>query len=82
MQYHLAGHTNRGTHIIDTHSDHAVAPVWELYARSCRRTGNVATLYEWDENIPAFDVMLAEANKARAFRQQEVRAAEPAAAAR
>jgi uncharacterized protein (UPF0276 family) len=82
VQYHLAGHTNRGTHIVDTHSDHAVGPVWELYARSCRRTGNVATLYEWDENIPAFDVMLAEANKARAFRERDVRAAEPAAASR
>jgi uncharacterized protein (UPF0276 family) len=68
VQYHLAGHTNRDTHIIDTHSDHAVPPVWELYARSCARTGNVATLYEWDEDIPAFEVLLAEANKARAFR--------------
>jgi len=83
VQYHLAGHTNRGTHIIDTHSDHAVHPVWELYARSCRRTGNVATLYEWDENIPAFDVLLAEANKARAFREERaVGAPQPAAAAR
>jgi uncharacterized protein (UPF0276 family) len=83
VQYHLAGHTNRGTHIIDTHSDHAVHPVWELYARSCRRTGNVATLYEWDENIPAFDVLLAEANKARAFRVESgAGAREPAAAAR
>ena len=36
VQYHLAGHTNKGTHIIDTHSDHAVPEVWELYARSCR----------------------------------------------
>jgi uncharacterized protein (UPF0276 family) len=75
VQYHLAGHTHRGTHIIDTHSDHAVDPVWELYARSCRRTGDVATLYEWDENIPAFDVLLAEANKARAFREERARPA-------
>jgi uncharacterized protein (UPF0276 family) len=70
VQYHLAGHTHRGTHIIDTHSDHAVHPVWELYGRSTRRTGNVATLYEWDENIPEFDVLLEEAGKARAFREQ------------
>jgi uncharacterized protein len=80
VQYHLAGHTNRDTHIIDTHSDHAVPPVWELYARSCARTGNVATLYEWDEDIPAFEVLLAEANKARAFRVE--RGALAAAAAR
>lgn len=70
VQYHLAGHTHRGTHIIDTHSDHAVPAVWDLYARSCRRTGDVATLYEWDENVPALDVVVAEADKARAFRSQ------------
>jgi uncharacterized protein len=70
VQYHLAGHTNRGTHIIDTHSDHAVPEVWDLYARAVRRTGNVATLYEWDEDIPEFDVLLEEAGKARALREQ------------
>jgi hypothetical protein len=74
VQYHVAGHTNKGTHILDTHSDHAVAEVWELFRRSCRRTGPVATLYEWDEDIPDFDVLHAEALKARAFRE------EPAAA--
>jgi hypothetical protein len=74
VQYHVAGHTNKGTHILDTHSDHAVAEVWELFRRSCRRTGNVSTLYEWDEDIPDFDVLHAEALKARAFRE------EPAAA--
>jgi uncharacterized protein (UPF0276 family) len=69
VQYHLAGHTHKGTHIIDTHNDHAVPEVWELYARSCRRTGNVATLYEWDEDIPHFETVHAEAEKARAYRE-------------
>jgi uncharacterized protein (UPF0276 family) len=68
VQYHLAGHTNMGTHIIDTHSDHALPEVWDLYARSVARTGLVATLYEWDEDIPEFDVVLAEARKAAAHR--------------
>ena len=68
VQYHLAGHTHHGTHIVDTHSDHAVPEVWQLYARACRRTGPVSTLYEWDENIPAFEVVHAEAQKARAYR--------------
>ena len=75
VQYHLAGHTHKGTHIVDTHSDHAIKEVWDLYARSCRRTGNVATLYEWDEDIPAFEVVHAEALKARAFREQALLAA-------
>jgi len=70
VQYHVAGHTNKGTHILDTHSDHAVAEVWELFRRSCRRTGNVSTLYEWDEDIPDFDVLHAEALKARAYRKE------------
>ncbi len=39
VQYHLAGHTNKGTHIVDTHSDHAIPEVWELYRRAWRRTG-------------------------------------------
>jgi uncharacterized protein (UPF0276 family) len=70
VQYHVAGHTHKGTHILDTHSDHAVAEVWELFSRSCRRTGNVSTLYEWDEDIPDFDVLHAEALKARAHREE------------
>ena len=75
VQYHLAGHTHHGTHIVDTHSDHAVPEVWQLYARACRRTGSVSTLYEWDENIPAFEVVHAEAEKARAFRTNVMAAA-------
>lgn len=69
VQYHLAGHTNKGTHIIDTHSDHAIPAVWKLYAHAVRRTGPVATLYEWDEDVPAFEVVLKEALKADKFRR-------------
>jgi uncharacterized protein len=68
-QYHLAGHTNKGTHIVDTHNDHVIDPVWRLYERSVRRTGNVSTLLEWDADIPAFDVVHGEALKARAYRE-------------
>jgi len=71
VQYHLAGHTNKGTHILDTHSDHAIAEVWELYRRAWKRTGPVATLYEWDEDIPDFEVLHAEAQKARAAREDQ-----------
>jgi uncharacterized protein (UPF0276 family) len=80
VQYHVAGHTNKGTHILDSHSDHAAAEVWELFRRSCRRTGNVSTLYEWDEDIPDFEVLHAEALKARAYRDEP--AAEPVRVAR
>jgi len=69
VQFHVAGHTNKGTHILDTHSDHALPRVWELYQRAWARTGPTATLYEWDEDIPAFDVVHTEALKARAYRE-------------
>ncbi len=68
VQYHLAGHTHKGTHILDTHSDHVVDEVWELYRHAYQRTGGVATLLEWDENIPSFQVVHAEALKARQYR--------------
>jgi uncharacterized protein (UPF0276 family) len=71
VQYHLAGHTHKGTHIIDTHSDHALPEVWELYRRAWQRVGPAATLYEWDADIPEFAVLWAEARKALAFREAE-----------
>ncbi len=68
VQYHLAGHTHKGTHIVDTHSAPAIDAVWSLYERVCRRTGPVSTLFEWDESIPGFDEVRAEAEKARPLR--------------
>jgi len=56
-QYHLAGHTHKGTHIIDTHSDHVVDPVWELFGHTIHTIGLRATLLEWDADIPTFDVV-------------------------
>jgi uncharacterized protein (UPF0276 family) len=68
VQYHLAGHTSKGTHILDTHSGPAIDAVWALYARACVRTGPVSTLFEWDEAIPSFDEVRQEAEKARSLR--------------
>ncbi len=71
VQMHLAGHTNKGTHILDTHSDYVIDSVWELYRYAHRRLGGVSTLLEWDANIPDFDVVHGEALKARQYREQE-----------
>jgi uncharacterized protein (UPF0276 family) len=71
VQMHLAGHTNKGTHILDTHSDYVIETVWELYRYAHRRLGGVATLLEWDANIPEFDMVHGEALKARKFREHE-----------
>ena len=80
-QYHLAGHTNKGTHIIDTHNDFVIEAVWELYRHSIARTGNVATLLEWDADIPEFEVVHAEALKARVYRSEKAEKSEAAFAA-
>ncbi len=65
VQIHLAGHTHKTTHIIDTHSDHVVDEVWELYRKAIERGGPRATMVEWDSAIPSFDVVHAEVLKAR-----------------
>jgi len=71
-QYHLAGHTNKGTHIIDTHNDHVLDPVWELFGHTIRHVGLRATLLEWDADIPPFEVVHQEVLKAEDWRRQEV----------
>jgi len=68
VQHHLAGHTNKGTHIIDTHNDHVIDAVWELYRYAYARFGEVPTLLEWDADIPSFDVVHAEALRAAEYR--------------
>lgn len=66
-QLHLAGHTDAGTHLVDTH-DHAVPdPVWAVYRETVERFGPIATLVEWDDHIPPFADVRAEAERARAI---------------
>ncbi len=74
VQYHLAGHTDKGTHLLDTHSARMKKDVWELYAHAIARTGPRATLYEWDEEIPAFAIVRGEAMKALKYRPPLARA--------
>ncbi|MEZ4297970.1 MAG: DUF692 domain-containing protein [Polyangiaceae bacterium] len=74
VQYHLAGHTNHGRYIIDTHSGHVIDEVWALYREAVKLTGPVSTLIEWDDDIPAFDILAAEADKARAARDESLAA--------
>ncbi len=70
VQVHLAGHTDFGTHCIDTHDGPVVDPVWELYRLVCQKTGGVSTLLEWDAQIPEFPVVHAELLKAREWMEQ------------
>jgi hypothetical protein len=69
-QVHLAGHSDCGTHLLDTH-DHAVCDgVWQLYRRVLERFGRVSTLVEWDDLIPPFDELQAESKKAADLERQ------------
>ena len=65
VQFHLAGHTNCQTHLIDTHDGHVIDPVWKLYRLAHQLTGGVSTLLEWAAKIPPFQVLHAEVLKAR-----------------
>mgnify|MGYP000013441144 CR=1 FL=1 len=63
-QIHLAGHTDRGTYLFDSHVGPVPDGVWELYRRVIARVGPTATLTEWDEDIPDYQTVVAEARTA------------------
>jgi uncharacterized protein (UPF0276 family) len=67
VQLHVAGHTDHGTHIIDSHIGPVPDPVWELFGQAYRRSGGASVLLEWDAEIPSFEVTHAEALRAREF---------------
>ncbi|HTU27491.1 MAG TPA: DUF692 domain-containing protein [Pirellulales bacterium] len=67
VQCHLAGHTDCGTHRIDTHDGAVIDAVWNLYRLAHQLTGGVSTLLEWDAKIPAFAEVHAEVLKAKNF---------------
>ncbi len=65
VQYHLAGHSDHGAYLLDTH-DHPVRDeVWALYLRAARRFGEVSAIVEWDDNIPPFAELKQTADRAR-----------------
>ncbi len=68
FQMHLGGYSDADGFFIDTH-DHPVSnPVWDLYKEAVQRFGDVPTLIEWDDKIPSFETLQAEAAKAKDIR--------------
>lgn len=63
-EIHLAGFERVGALLIDTHGNRVADPVWQLYRTALARLGPIATLIEWDTDIPQLDVLLDEARKA------------------
>jgi uncharacterized protein (UPF0276 family) len=66
-QIHIAGHSKFEKYVLDTHDHAVIDPVWRLYAHAIERFGPTATLLEWDDRIPSFDELHAEALKAAEY---------------
>jgi hypothetical protein len=71
-EIHLAGFSTRATLVIDDHGSRVHAPVWQVYRHALQRLGAVPTLIEWDTDIPALDVLLAEAQTAQGWMAERV----------
>lgn len=80
QQFHLAGHEDNGTHIIDTHDHPVTGAIWDLYAKAVRRFGPVSTMIERDDRIPPLPELIAELEQARTIASKVL--AEPTAAVR
>lgn len=70
-EIHLGGHDQEdlpdGPLLIDAHGSEVADPVWALYAEVIARAGRLPTLIEWDNDVPDFPVLMAEADRARAI---------------
>ncbi|MEE9303572.1 MAG: DUF692 domain-containing protein [Thiotrichaceae bacterium] len=66
-EIHLAGFADKGDYVIDAHNNPVSKEVWDLYEATLQHVGNVPTLVEWDNDIPALDVLLSEREKAQRY---------------
>lgn len=70
LQIHLAGHTDCGDYLLDTHDQPVCDEVWNLYAETYPKTGGISTLLEWDDHFLSFEETWKEALRAKAFQQE------------
>lgn len=74
-EIHLGGHAEEalpsGPLLIDAHGSPVADPVWTLYAEVIAAIGAQPTLIEWDNDVPPFATLLAEAARADAVLQAE-----------
>ncbi len=73
-QIHLAGHSDYGQYLIDTHDAPIADPVWALYGKTLSHLGPTATLIERDDHFPPLDELLAELEQARTLADDALRA--------
>lgn len=72
-QVHLAGFTDMGDFLFDTHSKPVYPEVWELFKKYCHNIAHVPTFIEWDDEIPEFEVLRGELAKASSILQESVK---------
>jgi uncharacterized protein (UPF0276 family) len=70
VQFHLAGHSNHEGFLIDTHDHKVIEGVWKLYRKSLERFGRVNTMIERDDNIPEFQKVFKELEKAITIQEE------------
>jgi uncharacterized protein (UPF0276 family) len=69
LQIHIAGHSDHGDYVLDTHNNYVRDEVWKIYADVYAKTGGVSTLLEWDDDFVSFQETWDEALKAKQFQQ-------------
>jgi uncharacterized protein (UPF0276 family) len=74
-QLHLAGHTDHGRYLLDSHAAPVPEEVWALYRRTVRHLGRVPALVEWDDHIPPLEEVVEQSRLAASIEAVEL--AEP-----
>ncbi|MEM7399690.1 MAG: DUF692 domain-containing protein [Pseudomonadota bacterium] len=80
VQFHLAGHSHEGDHIVDTHDHPVCDEVWDFYRETVSHFGPVSTMIERDDNIPPLAEVIAELDTARKIAQDVAQAKQVIAA--
>jgi len=68
-EIHLAGYQQQENYVLDAHNNPVSKPVWKLYQQLIQRKADIPTLIEWDNDIPALDILLSEREKAEKIMQ-------------
>ena len=80
VQFHLAGHSHEGDHIVDTHDHPVCDEVWDFYRETVSHFGPVSTMIERDDNIPPLAEVIAELDVARRIAKEVAEAQQTIAA--
>jgi uncharacterized protein (UPF0276 family) len=66
-EIHLAGFEKKTGYLLDCHNNPVADEVWNLFEALLAKTGPISTLIEWDNDIPSWQTLVAERNKAQEF---------------